>query len=336
MSERGAYVPLGLLIIAGIALSLGMIWFLGGQRIRQGQQVESYFSESVQGLDVGAPVKYRGVTLGRVIDIGLVSAEYPDARMATARTYRLVFVRYVIDEAKTGRAMDPARAVKLGLRVRLAAQGITGLTYLELDFVDPEIYPATEVPWQPKAAYIPSMPSTMFQVQNTAQEVLAKLNRADIDGVTRAIIALVHDLQQQFSEGDAHQALVQMTALEKTLQKAVRDADLPGLTAELRHTSEAIRDVAQGQALQHTLASTDRAATALAQAATRMSPLIVQLQKTTHSVGDSAADLQQALVPLLRDLQATAQNLRETSEMLRRYPGQILSGPPPRTPEHAR
>lgn len=336
MSERGAYVRLGLVILAGLVLGLGLIWYLGGQQIGLAATAESYFSESVQGLDVGAPVKYRGVTLGHVTDIGLVSAEYPDARLVTKRIYRLVFVRFVIDEAKTGREMNTAKAIKLGLRVRLASQGITGLSYLELDFVDPKMYPATEVPWQPKADYIPSIPSTLFRVQNAVQEVLAKLSRADIDRVIGSIGGLVQEMQRQLAEGDAHRALVQMTLLEQTLQDTVRKADLPELTAELRRTSAAFRNVVQGQQFRKLLANSDRATASLARAAAQLMPLIVQLKTTTGRVGDSTADLQQALVPLMRDLQATAQNLRETSDMLRRYPGQIFSAPPPRRPRAAR
>jgi hypothetical protein len=42
-------------------------------------------------------------------------------------------------------------------------------------------------------------------------------------------------------------------------------------------------------------------------------------------------------VPLLRDLSATAANLRETTEALRQYPaGVLLGGPPPREKEPAR
>ena len=107
----------------------------------------------MQGLEIGAPVKYRGVTIGRVTDIGLVSAEYGGGQPIDVErsTYRLVFVRYEVDTTKIGQMPDTARPWQLGLRARLASQGITGLSYLELDFVDPARYPALDVPWQPKA-----------------------------------------------------------------------------------------------------------------------------------------------------------------------------------------
>ena len=102
--ERASFLRVGVLLLVGGAIALGLILFIGGQRIRQGERFETYFRESVQGLDVGAPVKYRGVTLGRVTEIGLVNAEYPPEAGAelSSRSYQLVFVRYIIDGSKIG------------------------------------------------------------------------------------------------------------------------------------------------------------------------------------------------------------------------------------------
>ncbi len=335
--EQARYLQVGLLLVGGLLLGIGFVWFLGGPHIGQGERAETYFSELVQGLEIGAPVKYRGVTLGRVTDIGLVSAEYGNQpEQFHVPTYRLVFVRYVIDRAKIGRGPDPAAAVKLGLRARLAQQGLTGLSYLELDFVDPRDHPPVQVPWTPAVTYIPAVPSTLLQVQDTAMHVLAKLDRVDIEGLTATLTGLLQDLRAQVSGGDVDQAMRRLSALAGALRDAVQAADLPGLTADLRQSSGALRTLVQGPELRHTLAGADRAASSMARAAAQLPPLIAALQAATRRAGDSTADVQQALVPLLRDLQATARNLREATDLLRQYPRQLLSEPPPRTPDRTR
>ena len=243
------------MILGGIALLVGLIWFLAGSQISHGTLFETYFSESVQGLEVGAAVKYRGVTIGRVTDIGLTSAEYGGRQpiQLERNTYRLVFVRYAVDTKKVGQMPDTSEAVSLGLRIRLASQGITGLSYLELDFVNPARYPAQDVPWQPMATYIPSMPSTFAQVQDAAQQVLAKLSQVDIDALATQVTGLLTDLRTDFAKGDVHQTLAEATALLRSTSEAVRAADLPGLTAEFRQTSTALRDTFQGEEMQKLL-----------------------------------------------------------------------------------
>jgi ABC-type transporter Mla subunit MlaD len=329
----GVNLRVGLFILGGIGLLIALVWYLGGARTGSGPLFESYFSESVQGLEVGATVKFRGVTIGRVAELGLVNAEYGrgEGIDRERQTYRLVFVRYSIDPAKIGPLPDTQTAVKLGLRIRIASQGLTGLSYLELDFVDPERYPALNVPWQPKAEYIPSMPSTFTQVQDAAQQFLAKLNRLDIDSLSIQITGLIGDIRTQLSTGDIHDTLAAATTLLRSANDAVRAADLPGLTSDLKHTSDSLRDVAQSEDLKKALANTALAADRVANVAAKLPALVASLQALAQRVGSGTADLQQSLAPLLRDTQAAAQNLREMTESLRRYPAQVLGGPPPRT-----
>jgi ABC-type transporter Mla subunit MlaD len=338
MFGRGLYMRVGALIVSSIALLVAMIWFLTGSEIGRGTVFESYFSESVQGLEVGAAVKYRGVTIGRVTDIGLVSAEYGGNQPINVAsfTYRLVFVRYVVDTTKIGQMPDVQRAVSLGLRTRLASQGITGLSYLEVDFVDPDRYPAQAVPWQPKATYIPSMPSTFMQVQDAAQQVLARLSRLDFDKLGSQLDGLVTDFRTELARGDVHQTLQEATDLLRTTKEAVDAADLPGLTTEIRQTTSALRGALQGEQMQKLVANASLAADRLAIAAEKLPAVLASLQVTAQRAGNGTVDLEQSLVPLLRDMQATAGNLREMSDSLRRYPAQVFGQPPPRSTVPAR
>jgi ABC-type transporter Mla subunit MlaD len=338
MYGRGLSLRVGLLIVGGLALLIGLVVFLSGNQFSEGVPFESYFKESVQGLEVGAAVKFRGVTLGRVTQIGLVSAEYgrnepPDVRSAT---YRLVFVRFVIDPSRVGKLPDTETAVRTGLRARVASQGITGLSYIELDFVPPNQYPPLKVPWTPKAEYIPSMPSTLSQVQDAAQQFLAKLNSVDFAALAEGLTGLLGDVRGEIKNGDLHHTLTEATSLLKSVREQVNAADLPALTADLRQTSGSVRDTIQSKELRTLLTNAASAADRLSVAAAKLPALIAALDATARRANNGTADLQQSLAPLLRDLQATVSNLRETSEALRQYPAGVLFGAPPPRPSERR
>jgi hypothetical protein len=103
------------------------------------------------------------------------------------------------------------------------------------------------------------------------------------------------------------------------------------LTADLRKTSESLRGTVQGEQVQKLLANASLAAERFATAAAKLPALIASVQTTAQRAGAGTSDVEQGLVPLLRDMQATAQNLREMTESLRRYPGQVFGQPPPRS-----
>jgi phospholipid/cholesterol/gamma-HCH transport system substrate-binding protein len=68
---------LGLFILLALGVMIGTLFWLGAQRFqRMSFPAVTYFDESVQGLDVGSPVKFRGVTVGTVSDITIA----PDHR----------------------------------------------------------------------------------------------------------------------------------------------------------------------------------------------------------------------------------------------------------------
>ena len=337
MEGRGVFLRTGALIVTGLGLLIGIVWFLGGERFSQGMLYESYFHESVQGLEVGAPVKYRGVTVGRVTTIGLVSAVYGHSTADIDRSaYRQVFVRYLVDTKKIGRLNSLEQALRLGLRARITTQVLTGVGYLELDFVNPVLYPATAPPWTPQATYIPSVPSTFTQVQDAAQALLAKLDKIDIDRLSSSLLGLVDALRAEVTTGDLHKTLADADTLMRTANTAVQQADLPGLAANLRQTSTALRDLVRNPALRRTLANSATATARLATLTTQATHLIATLQSTAHAATFGAADLQARTTPILRDLQGTAENLRAATDLLRQYPAQLLSGPPPRDPAPSR
>ena len=145
--EKLSYFKIGLFVIAAIVVGVIGVVVLGAGRVFQKKAlVETYIDESVQGLDVGSPVKFRGVPVGNVERITLTSAEY-----ATKRQYVLVrmsvspnIFQFPVTDPNS---QELKRELDRGFRVRLAAQGLTGVAYLETDYLDPERNPALEIDW---------------------------------------------------------------------------------------------------------------------------------------------------------------------------------------------
>ncbi|MGH7161094.1 MAG: MlaD family protein [Acetobacteraceae bacterium] len=336
MGSRAVYVRVGVLIVIGIAAVVALVLFLGGANFRNAFKLETYFNESVQGLNVGAPVTYLGVTIGRVTDIGLVSAEYFRNAPANLRraTYRMVFVRFVIDPNRVGRTLTPGRiedAVKAGFRTRIMTQGITGLSNLGLDFVNPQRYPPLEVPWSPRYPYVPSIPSTISQVQTAAEQIANQLKSIDFRDMATALLGLMDTLQKELTTGQTHQTLAATQALLSSLQNAVDQANLPELAGGIREDTEALGALLRGGKLEAIGTNADKAAAQIAAVAKTLPPLIAALSQTAARTNTTTAEFERRMIPILQNLAATASNLREVSETLRAYPaGALFGGPPPR------
>ena len=70
MDDRTNYFKIGLFIISATVLATLTITILGGGTVFQKTMtVETYFEESVQGLDAGSPVNFRGVKIGKIAEI---------------------------------------------------------------------------------------------------------------------------------------------------------------------------------------------------------------------------------------------------------------------------
>ena len=324
MESRAIYVRVGLMLVLGIGIAIGLLLFLSRGEVREGWKFESYFRESVQGLEVGAAVKLRGVTVGQVSDITLVTAAYPAQLPAdtTDPSYRMVVVRLTVDPKKVGPIRKLDQLVTDGLRTRVASQGITGLSYIELDFVDPALFPVDVVPWSPRDAYLPSMPSTIARVQDAAEAFVAKLQTVDFGKLSVSAQILLDDLHAQLTAGDAHAAMTEAQGLLGDLRTVLAASNIPSLGAELQASATALRGLAQGTETKELI----RAATIAAQ---RLQPMIAALGVAVKHADDGIGDLQHDLSAMLRDARLVMANLRETSETLRRNPSAVLFGAPP-------
>lgn len=333
-SIRRIQISVGLLVVVGLALLVGFVLFLTQKRLSTSDVLfETYIRESVQGLEIGSSVRYRGVAVGRVTEIALAAAEYrrPQGE-PLAGAFQLVVVRFAVDLRRVGVVPSTEEAVAQGLRARLASQGITGVAYIELDFLAPERFPAPSLPWEPRFAWIPAVPSTVAQVQTAAEAVMRQLQDIDFTALIVNVNGLITDLRGQTDGGDLSVALREASTLMQQLRAMTTAADVPGAVAELRATSAAVRGLADSQQIRDTLAALNATAQDLRRTTARLPGTIGQLDQGLRAARNATTDVQADLAPLLRDLRAATANLRETTEALRRSPSQALWGAPPPGP----
>ncbi|MBS7810179.1 MlaD family protein [Roseococcus pinisoli] len=332
-SARRIQLSVGIMVLVGVGLLLAFVLFLTKNRLSGNDMVlETYIRESVQGLEVGSPVRYRGVAVGRVTEIGLAAAEYrrPEGQ-PFAGAFQNVVVRFAVDLRRTGDVPSLDDAVALGLRARLSSQGITGVSYIELDFVADRGAAAPTVPWQPRYPWVPAVPSTVAQVQTAAENVMRQLQDVDFAALFATISGLATDLRDQVKGAELSQVVGEATALLRDIRRIAQEADLPGAVSEIRGTAESLRATVSSEEVRGALASLAAAAQDLRRTAARLPATVAQLEAGVRGVRGTTGDLQADLAPLLRDLRATTANLRETTEALRRSPSQAILGAPPPT-----
>jgi phospholipid/cholesterol/gamma-HCH transport system substrate-binding protein/paraquat-inducible protein B len=321
MSERANYLKIGLFVIGASIIAVTAIVVLGAGSLFQKQiLVETYFNESVQGLDIGSAVKIRGVQVGKVKAITLVDSVYDTQK-------RYVLVRIALLSRSLGRTADIIQKglpeeIDKGLRIRMAFQGVTGLAFLEADYLSPEQSPKLDIDWQPEYPYIPSAPSTITRYTDAVDKIFKSLEKLDMERLTGGIEQAVITLNRVMEEAHVAQISDQSVALLK----------------ELRTTNNRIDKIlANGNApLQQFFATLPELSQSLTRSARQLETLATDLPKDLAPLGQSLRQLsalltaeQQTIETTLGNFRQTSENLLDLSENARAYPSQVIFGAPP-------
>ncbi len=164
MAQGRSYFLVGLFVISGVLIGVAAVIWLGATKyLQKGSMYVTYFDESVQGLQVDSIVKYRGVDVGSVRQIGIA----PDRR--------LVEVLMKIDVANFSVS---------GVAAKLTLAGITGIVYVELDRTQPGETTLSPKGFQSSYPVIPSAPSDIKQIEGAINEVLKNIKQVDLKGIS--------------------------------------------------------------------------------------------------------------------------------------------------------
>jgi phospholipid/cholesterol/gamma-HCH transport system substrate-binding protein/paraquat-inducible protein B len=328
-----------------VAIAGAILFVLGGRALFEPTyEFETYFDESVAGLDIGAPVRFRGVPMGQVVGIGLSTIEYElNVPFAKRRNYIVVRARVALEQYRIERlSLEAGAMVKQGLRAQTALAGITGQQYLALDLLDPDKYPPLPFEWKPRYTYVPSAPSLTSEIIANVQSFLAHLDRTDIQSLASNLNTLVVSLNKKVNEVPAHElgqeALATVRQAQQTLaaiDKVITRPEIAAMLGNLSKASGRLDGLLADPGLKQTVDN-------LAQTTERLRKLAAsgELDRTVRSIDDLAQrlngvvrDNQYDVRVIVQDLRTTADNLRSLSETLKRNPsGVLLGGPPERVP----
>ncbi len=339
MKTSRHYFAIGLFTLLGLLLlAAGCVLFGGSDLFAKKVYFETYFDSSVQGLDIGSAVKFRGVRLGSVESIGFAGSTYAIPEGTDVRPYAYIRVVCSIDLNAHPDFSEESlrRMIQNGVHANLALQGITGQLFINLDFLRKHSHalskPELAFPWQPANLYLPSTPTTLQNFLNIAQDIASNLGAIDFTKVVESLQTLTSDLNDIVVKSDIPTLTATFTRLGQSLtdqadrlgrlidqlNAAQLGKNLQTLADNLAQTSTTLRAEfpTLAQEVKATLAD---ASALLRQANEALSKARADLD--TRAIGK---DLDDALSALARTTAATEALVQE----LRQKPSRLLFDAP--------
>jgi paraquat-inducible protein B len=305
---------LGLFVVVSVLIAMAVVVALSARTLtKETVDLVTYFDESVQGLELGAPVKFRGVTIGKVSAIDIAS----DGRHVQA-TCQLIVQQ--LKRLNLGEAGGDSRrlAVPPELRVQLASTGLTGVKFILIDFFDPKTNPPPKLPFAVPENYIPTAPSTMKNLEDSLVRTVHRFPELadELMKTLGKLNGLLDDVTAKKLPERALDTLAQTNGAMSELQKQLAQLDAKQLSAGAQQSLVN---------LNVTLTKTNR----LLDNVQGERGLLASAQRTSDAMGDMARNtnsLSPEFEETLRDIAGAAQSIRRLANALERDPDMLIKG----------
>ena len=304
------YFKIGLFVLVGFGLFVAgfLVFGLHGRLRSSNVFCVTFFNRSVQGLSKDAPVKFRGFAIGRVTSMSLAAADDTNGQPLVRVDFEIDPAAFIAQVPAPGDLPGFLREeIARGLKVYLALQGVTGISFLDLNYghepylIGPAAREVTDrIARQAHLVYIPNGPSQIFEIGESINRLVRTMNDVDLVGLSRQFR---HTLQ--------------------TLDQAVAALDTGRLSRETNATLEEIRKLTASLRLP-------------GNGGDGLGGSAAQLHQSLRRLDQILGSSQGGLPETLDNLRAATENLREMSELLKNQPSQALFGSPPRAAEPGR
>ncbi|MBK5967578.1 MULTISPECIES: PqiB family protein [Thiorhodovibrio] len=254
-----------------------------------------YFTESLRGLTVGAPVTLFGLPAGEVADVGIdidpATTEvrgrveivaYPERLVSDMHTEQSSSAQAMVQNPEQSHAFFQRLVMDRGLRAQLRSGSLlTGQLFVAFDFF-PDA-PKAEVDWGPKMPVIPTVPGTVTNLEDKVSDILAKVDKIPFETIGSEVA----------------QTLLALNEAIKDIDKAVNRID-KGVIPELKPAISAVRSA---------MMSADRV-----------------LKNTDATLLGKDAPGQLELRDALQEVSRAARSLRVLTDYLERNPSSLIRG----------
>jgi phospholipid/cholesterol/gamma-HCH transport system substrate-binding protein len=318
MSKRISPTAIGIFVVGGFALVVVAILLVGsGSLFKKPVRFVCMFQGNVNGLRIGAPVKFKGVQIGTVeqIKLSLNSSEgelRPDLKELRLPVVIGVDREMITQNGGTGHALSQPGLEDLlarGMRAQLEAESLlTGILYVDLDLHPNAPLNLALVPGVGDLREIPTVPTNLEEIQKQATEALAKLDRIDLSQMVASITNAADSINHLTGSQDLKDTLASLRQTVPNLNRTITS-----LRATLDNANQ------------------------------RITPLVASLQKSSEQANATMKDTRAALLevdanldsdsPLsvnintaLEELADTSRSVGELTDYLQRNPGSLVRG----------
>ena len=228
MSKRANTILIGLFVAGAlIVLVTGIVIFGSGEIFKRTNKFVLYFDGSVKGLSIGAPVMFRGVSIGTVKDISLIY----DAKLGTIMLPVIVEIEQgrIKGAPSFGDVGGDKKMIKLGLRGKLEVQSfLTGQLMISFDF-----YPDKPSELRGLLKQYPELPTLA-----TSTDIFELMNEIPIKEIAKNLEATTKGMNKLVNSTDLQRSLYEMHNTFQETTEAMRSFRL--LTEYLEQHPEAM------------------------------------------------------------------------------------------------
>ena len=351
MTRRPNALRIGLFAIVGlVVLITAVVAVSGGKLFANTERAELNFQGSIYGLQKGAPVVFRGVRIGSVVNIGVVHDESNGSFTAPVliEIDRHMFRQQNQANVSDDKVLTIAALVQKGLRAQLLTQSLlTGQLYVDLDIV-PKLAKAAVAVAQ-ASAVTKATASGLTEIPTAAarQGWQTQLEGMSLPQLGQDLGAIASAARQMLSSPELKKSLAELGQATSSLVRLMDTLDkrLPAMADSGLATLQSARTAATSVqvAIDRAASSVDNASTRVGNAAQRAdtllkadSPLLQSLQQAATELGRSAVALRQAtgedsevmrnVDGTLQEVRRAARAMRNLADLLERQPEALVRG----------